>query len=341
MEKEKNITIYDIARVLNISASTVSRGLQNHPTVNIATREKIAETAKAMGFRINNIAKNLRQRSTRTIGIIIHELNSQFTTFVLAGIERVTTPAGYDLIIAHSSESYVKEVLNAHNLFDKRVDGLIATLAYDTDSLSHYDPFIAGKVPLVYFDRVEEEGEGVKIVIDNFKAGYDATTHLIQQGCTRIAHFGASLKRNVFGDRFRGYRQALAGHGLEFVEERVFINGQTEEAITEGTQTIVGMDPRPDGVFLANDFCAAVCIRAIKSAGLRVPQDIAVVGFNNDAISKLVEPAITTVNYPGLEMGEEAARQLLYLLENPHERPTKKIFIGSELIIRESSLRKG
>jgi LacI family transcriptional regulator len=342
MDPEKEVTIYDIARALNISPSTVSRGLKDHPTVNVATRAKIAETAKAMGFRINSIAKNLRQRSTRTIGVIVHELNSQFTTFVLAGIESVMTPAGYALIIAHSSESYAKEITNTQNLYDKRVDGVIAALAYDTESLTHFEPFIAKKIPVVFFDRVEESGQGIKIVIDNFRAGYDATAHLIQQGCARIAHFGASLKRNVFSDRLKGYRQALAGYGLDYMPERVFINSQTEEAIRSATRTMIGMDPRPDGVFLANDFCAAVCIRTIKEAGLRVPEDIAVVGFNNDVISKLMEPAITTINYPGLEMGEVAARQMLYLLENPEERPvSKKILIGSELIIRASSRRMG
>jgi len=342
MEQEKDITIYDIARVLNVSASTVSRGLKNHPTVNITTREKIAETAKAMGYRSNNFAQNLRKRYTKTIGIIIPELDSQFTTSVLAGIERITSVAGYDLIIGHSCESREKEAMNAQNLFEKRVDGLIAALAYDTDSLSHFSPFIVKRTPLVFFDRVEDAGPGVKIVIDNFKAGYDATAHLIQEGCTRIAHFSASMKRNVFSDRFKGYRQALSTYGLSYMPECTFVNDQTEEAIRSATDAILRMSPRPDGIFITNDFCAAVCIKAIKEAGLKVPKDIAIVGFNNDAISKLIDPAITTIDYPGLEMGEAAARQMLELLEHPPKQlSSKKILIGSELIIRESSRRNG
>jgi len=339
MQQEKDITIYDIARVLNISASTVSRGLKNHHTVSIVTREKIAKTAKAMGYRINNFAKNLRKPGTRTIGVMIPELDSQFTTSVLAGIEKITSMAGYDLIIGHSAESWEKEAMNAQNFFDKRVDGLIVALAYDTDSLDHFTPFITKKIPLVFFDRVEDAGQGVIIVIDNFKAGYEATAHLIQEGCTRIAHFTANLKRNVFSDRFKGYQQALATYGLFYTPEWTFINDQTEEVIRAVTHTLLDSSPRPDGIFIANDFCAAVCIKTIKEAGLKVPEDIAIVGFNNDAIGKLMDPTITTIDYPGLEMGETAARQMLDLLEHPPKRVVrKKILIGSELIIRESSL---
>src|SRR5215469_9422172 len=142
MIPKKDITIYDIARVLNLSPATVSRGLKDHPAINIKTRKKITEMAKEMGYRSNNFASNLRRQKTNTIGIIVHELNSNFITSVLAGVEKVTTSAGYDLIIAHSSESFAKEAANAKNLFHKRVDGLIASLSFDTKNTNHFKPFI-------------------------------------------------------------------------------------------------------------------------------------------------------------------------------------------------------
>jgi LacI family transcriptional regulator len=341
MAQERDITIYDIAKMLDISPSTVSRGLKNHPTVSIRTRKKIVDIAKQMGYRSNNFARNLRKQHTRTIGLIIHELHSEFTISVLAGIEKITTAANYDLIIGHSSESSVKEAANVHNLFNKRVDGLIASLAFDTDNLLHFEPFFRKKIPIVFFDRVEDTNYGIRIVIDNFKAGYDATAHLIQQGCTRIAHSTANLKRNVYADRLNGYKQALANFDLPYNPAWTFINDQSEAAIKQVVHEMVRQNPRPDGIFVTNDFCAAVCIQTLKELGLRIPEDIAVVGFNNDVISSLVEPKITTINYPGIEMGELAGRHLIELLKDPSlPNIPKKVVINSELIIRESSRKK-
>ena len=154
MKPKKEITIYDIARRLSLSSATVSRALQDHPAINKNTRKKIQQTAKDLGYRHNTFASSLRKQKTNTIGVIVHELNSNFITSVLAGIEKVTTEAGYDLIIAHSSESYTKEAANALNLFHKRVDGLIASLAFDTRDLDHYEVYKEKGIPVIFFDRV-------------------------------------------------------------------------------------------------------------------------------------------------------------------------------------------
>src|SRR6185295_13372889 len=150
-----------------------SRGLKDHPAINIKTRKKITDMAKEMGYRSNNFASNLRRQKTNTIGIIVHELKSQFISSVLAGIEKITAEAGYDLIIGHSSEAYRKEAANAHNLFHKRVDGLIASLAFDTKDMDHFEPFVQKNIPVVFFDRVDEQSYGTRVTIDNVKAGYD------------------------------------------------------------------------------------------------------------------------------------------------------------------------
>src|SRR6185503_19149636 len=160
---------------LNISIATVSRGLNDDPVVSKKTRKKIFDLAEELGYRSNHFARNLRQQQTNTIGIIVHELNSNFITSVLAGVEKVTAEAGYDLIIAHSSESFTKEAANALNLFHKRVDGLIASLAFDTEGLDHYKSFEEKGIPVIFFDRVEEKSESTKVIIDNYKCGYQAT----------------------------------------------------------------------------------------------------------------------------------------------------------------------
>lgn len=341
MKQEKDVTIYDIARQLNVSAATVSRALQDHKTVNKHTKKKIFELASQLGYRTNNFASNLRNQRTRTIGVIIHELNSNFITSVLAGIERITTAAKYDLIIGHSSETYAKEIANAHNLFHKRVDGLIVSLAYDTTDLSHFDPFIKKNIPVIFFDRVDERSQGTRVVIDNYSAGYQATRHLIEQGCKRIAHVTASLKRNVYADRLKGYQAALEESHIAFDDSMLFVTDLSEEAALKTAEQVMKMSPLPDGIFITNDFCAAIMMQAFKDNGIKVPEDIAVVGFNNDVISKIVTPKLTTIDYPGIEMGEIVAKNLIDHLQGiTTGNQFDTVFIKSELIIRESSMRK-
>ena len=341
MTGKKDITIYDIAKVLGLSPATVSRGLKDHPAINSKTRKRIMDMAREMGYRSNSFASNLRMQKTHTIGIIIHELKSQFISSVLAGIEKVTTEAGYDLIIGHSSETWRKEAANAHNLFHKRVDGLIASLAFDTKEMDHFDPYVQKGIPIVFFDRVEEFTYGTRVVIDNVKAGYEATAHLAAQGCRRIVHITANLGRNVYAGRLKGYQQALADYGLQYDPNLLLVNDLGEAAALRAAKQVMAMDQRPDGAFITNDFFAAVFLQTLKENGIRVPEDMAIVGFNNDAISKIIHPKLTTINYPGEEMGEQAARSLLEQLSGQSSaRTPDTIIIRSELIIRESSLHR-
>ncbi|MEO6134454.1 MAG: LacI family DNA-binding transcriptional regulator [Ginsengibacter sp.] len=341
MTTTKEVTIYDIAMALDISIATVSRALKNDPVVNEKTQKKVFETAEKMGYRTNHFARNLRNRNTRTIGMIVHELNSSFITSVLAGVEKVTTEAGYDLIIAHSSESHHKEVANAKNLFEKRVDGLIASLSFDTKNLDHFKSFKDKNVPIVFFDRVVQKGNNTVVIIDNERCGYDAAKHLIKQGCKRIAHITSSLNRNVYSGRYEGYLRALKAARIKADENLLIVNDLSENSAIESATKILKMKPMPDGIFITNDFVAAVCIRTFKEHGIRIPEDIAIVGFNNDAIAKLIEPSLTTINYPGIDVGETAARSLLNRLSgNKNIKSPKTIIIPSNLIIRKSSLKK-
>ncbi|HEX5155107.1 MAG TPA: LacI family DNA-binding transcriptional regulator [Parafilimonas sp.] len=341
MNKPKDVTIYDLARALKMSPSTVSRGLKDHPEINKNTKKKILQMARQMEYRSNTFASNLRRQSTHTIGVILHELHSYFIISVLAGIEKAASKAGYNLIIGHSSETAKLEAANADNLFNKRVDGLIASLAYDTENLSHFEQYKKKQIPVVFFDRVMEDQEGVKVIIDNYKNGYDATKHLIEQGCKNIAHITGSLKRNVYAERLRGYKEALENAGLKYRESYVLENDLTEEASVQAAHQVLKMKPLPDGIFITKDLCAAIVMHTLKDLGKRVPEDIAIVGFNNDEISRIVEPQLTTVNYPGITMGEIACIHLINHLGGISDiNLTQTIIIKSELIIRGSSLKK-
>lgn len=341
MKPKKEVTIYDIAHQLDLSSATVSRALQDNPAINKNTRKKVQETARELGYRHNTFASSLRKQKTNTIGVIVHELNSNFITSVLAGIEKITTEAGYDLIIAHSSESYKKEAANALNLFHKRVDGLIASLAFDTKGLDHFKPLEEKGIPIVFFDRVEEHSSTTKVIIDNYKCGYQATQHLIDQGCRRIVLVTANLKRNVYAQRHKGYMEALYDNGIDYAKDLVLIKDLSEQCGVEAAMQIIKMKPMPDGAFITNDFSAAVCMQTLKEYDIRIPEDIAIVGFNNDAISKIVEPQLTTIHYPGIDMGEIAARNLINHLRGVSNiNHTQTIVVRSDLIVRQSSLKK-
>jgi len=338
---KKEITIYDLAKELNLSAATISRALKNHHAINKNTKKRIIEKAEELGYRHNNFASNLRKQKTHTIGIIVHELNSNFITSVLAGIEKVTTAAKYDIIITHSSESYEKETANALNLFHKRVDGVIASLSFDTKDLDHFQVFASRGIPVIFFDRVEENSESTKVIIDNYKSGYQATQHLIEQGCKKIVMVTANLNRNVYAQRFKGYKDALFDNNIAFDENRLLIKDLSERCGVEAAMQILKMDPLPDGAFITNDFSAAVCMQTLKDNGISIPGDIAIVGFNNDAISKIVEPQLTTINYPGIDIGEIAATNLINHLKGVSNiAQTNTIVVRSDLIIRKSSLKK-
>ncbi len=297
--------------------------------------------AREMGYRSNTFASNLRRQRTNTIGVIVPRLNSNFMSTVLAGMEKVANEAGYNLIITQSLESVTKEIANAHTMFSSRVDGLLVSLAYDTENGQHFEDFIKRGIPVLFFDRVLPHRYCTNIVIDNVKAGYEATVHLLEQGCRHIVHVTGNLKRNVYAGRLQGYRQALLAAGLAYEEEWVMETDLSQEAGIEAVRQLQRLSPAPDGLFVANDFCAVHCMGTLKAAGFRIPADIAVVGFNNDPVSRVIEPNLTTIHYPGQQMGETAARHLINHLNGLTSiDDTNTIILRSELVVRESSRKR-
>lgn len=342
MPQDREITIYDIAKHLGISAATVSRGLQNNPVINKNTRKRIIDTAKKLGYSSNTFASSLRTRHTNTIGVLVPRLNSYFMSSVLAGMEHTARKNGYNLIIAQSLEEAEKEKVNAATMFNKRVDGLLVSLSYDTTGIQHLEPFFARKIPVVFFDRVYQHEHSTSVAINNYEAAYAVTQHLIEQGCRRLMHLGGNVLRNVYKDRLDGFRQALKDHQLPFLAKHYLVSNLSEESGTQAARHILDLAgrERPDAVFSANDTAAVFCMLALKTAGLRIPEDIAFAGFNNDVISKVIEPNLTTVDYSGNTMGSTAVTHLInHLKGSPGLSPAKIITLRSDIIIRPSSLK--
>ena len=341
MKKKAEVTIYDISKALNISASTVSRGLNNNPQVRKELRKKIMHMAQEMGYQHNKFAANLRQKRTRTIGVIIPRIDSHFMSLVISGMEKVANNSGYQLLISQSEESASLEEANIRALFNSRVDGFLVSLSYETKNIDAFHNIFRKDIPIVFFDRVFECSNCVSVVIDNFKAGYEATKHLIDQGCRKIIHVGGSMNRNVYNDRFRGFRQALAENSLEFDDNSHIITDLMDSSGEVIIRRLLSRGSMPDGIFTANDTSAVSIVCELKKKGYRIPGDVAVVGFNDDPVSRIVEPNLTTVHYPGRAMGDVAASTMIRILEGTQFEKVNSIILSHELIIRQSSLKSG
>ncbi len=339
MNASRDVTIYDLAKALKLSPATVSRGLKNHPAVKKVTRVRILDMAKVMGYQRNQFARNLRVRHTNTIGVIVPRLDSYVMSAIISGMEKVAQARGYSLLISQSQESAEKEQSNVRTMFNSRVDGLLLSLSSNTEDLSHLDAFFQKRIPVILFDRVVRHPLSTSISIDNVRAGYDVTRHLIEQGCSRIVHIGGSIKRDVYSDRLEGYRAALQESGMIIDNSLVFHNELKEDDGINVARAILELDPMPDGIFASNDTTAAACIKILKENGLSIPGDIAVAGFNEDPVSRVIEPQLTTIHYPGLDMGELAARTMIDAIRGQHSASLNNLILRHQLVVRNSTLR--
>lgn len=334
----KKVTIYDLAQMLNVSPATVSRSLNDHPAISQKTKDKVLLVAKQSGYRANKFAANLSKQKSNTIGVIVPKLNSNFMSTVLSGIEKVANDIGYNLIISQSLESERKEIMNAKTLYDSGVDALLVSLAYETENYAHFTNFTDKKIPLLFFDRVCDLPNCPTILIDNKTAGFEATEHLIKQGCENILHISGNMKRNVYAERFQGYKNALDMHGLSYSEYNLLETDLDIYKVWEVVKHIQSSAKKIDGIFVSNDAFAVHCIKELKKVGYRIPEDIKIIGFNNDPVSEVVSPNLTTIDYPGYKMGILAGQSIFgHLNGSINIQSADQIIIKHKLIVREST----
>ncbi|MFZ5429058.1 MAG: LacI family DNA-binding transcriptional regulator [Bacteroidota bacterium] len=338
--KRTEATIHDIARALNISASTVSRALKDNPLISAATREKIRKTAEEMGYRPNVVASSLRTKRSNMIGIIVPYINRHFFSSVVSGVEEVAYKAGFAVTISQSNDSYQKEVQLARALYDSRVDGVIVSFAMDTHNFRHLSMFAESRIPLVFFDRITDEIDANRIVVDDFSGGRTATEHLIAQGCRNIAHVSGPLHLQIYDNRLKGYLAALSEAGLQPPPGGILHNRLTRADGEEAIRQLLTLKPLPDAIFCANDTTALSIILSLRNSPYKVPDDIAVVGFSNEPFSGLITPTITTISQPGYEMGCRSAELLIAEIKGEINAMQYQTYtMPTELIIRESSVR--
>jgi LacI family transcriptional regulator len=339
MQKKSEPTIHDIARELKISASTVSRALQNNPRISLKTREKIISMADGMGYHPNTLASNLRNKKSNTIGIVVPLINRNFFSAVISGVEEVAFKAGYTVVISQSNDLATKEIAIVRSMFANRVDGLIISIAMQPTNYEHLKIFRKKNIPLVFFDRIVPEIEANKIVVDDYMGGFRVTQHLIDQGYRRIGHMAGPQNLQTYSDRRKGYLDALAKNGIAFDPSLVVTNSLTSEDGVLAVQQLMGQTSPPDAIFCGNDTTALSSIIYLKERGIKVPQDVGIVGFSNEPFSRVVSPSISTIVQPAFTMGQKAAELILNQIEHK-ERAFRTLVLPTELEIRESSNRR-
>jgi len=335
--KAPQITIKDIARELGISPSTVSRALKNHPDINLDTKLHVHELAEKLHYRPNTIALSLRNRSTLTIGVIVPELVHHFFSTVMSGVEKVAHQEGYNVIICQSKESAEQELKSTQALFQSRVDGLLISVAKETENFDYFSEVIDNGVPIVFFDRIAPGLDADRVIVDDFQGAYNVVEHLIKGGCKRIAHLAAPQNLLIGRNRQFGYVDALRKHHLP-VEEGLMIQCDNRESAITETINLLSQPNPPDGIFAVNDLTASGVITAVRKMGLRIPEDVAIAGFSDGLIAQVTDPQLTTIEQHGYEIGEMAAQLLFQRIKNPDaikESVTK--LIRTHLVVRGST----
>ncbi|HWY47243.1 MAG TPA: LacI family DNA-binding transcriptional regulator [Bryobacteraceae bacterium] len=329
----------DIARDLGVSLMTVSKALRSHSDISEATKRRVLKRARELNYRPNWIARSLVTRRTYMVGLIIPDLMHSFFAEVAKGIARKFEPLGYQIVISNSDENPDAELREIQALLDRSVDGIIIAAAQPNVRGELFKTLQARKIPYVVIDRLPAGFEGHFVGGRDEEIGMMATEHLIEQGCRRIAHLRGPANSTGTG-RLRGYRSALAKHQLNAPADYI-VSGQHEDSTGyEGMRKLLGVAPRPDGVFCYNDPVAAGALKAMLEAGLRVPNEIAVIGAGNVHYSDLLRVPLSTIDQSSTLIGETAADLLVECIEAKKPVPARRILIPPRLIARESSRRK-
>ena len=336
--KFTQITIKDIAQKLNISPSTVSRALRNHPDIKPKTKELVVSLARELDYHPNSIAQSLQKKRTNTIGVIVPEIRHHFFSSVISGIEDVGYEAGFTIIVCQSNEDSKREEINIRALLSNRVAGLLISISQTTENDESFFMLQRRNIPFVFFDRVLKNFKTSKVIVDDFDGAFKAVEHLILSGYKRIAHLAGPQYISISNDRLQGYLFALQKYNIPFENELVIYGGFNEEDGIIGLQKLLRLNKLPDAIFAVNDPVAIGTFIQIKENGLKIPDDIALIGFSNNPIASLIDPPLTTIAQPMYEIGQTAAKLLIEQIENSKEPFEPKIeILKTQLIIRKST----
>lgn len=309
--KAQTITIYDIAKALNISTSTVSRALNDHPKINKRTKELVKQTAERLGYRPNFLAQHLRTKKSHTIGVIVPEIVHNFFSFVIDGIEDVAYKSGYRVLICKSDEKYEREMVNAQALISSKVDGIVVSLATETQNFDHLRAIMKQGVPLVLCDRVTHDLDCSKVVIDDFDSAMHAVDFLANKGYKQIAHIGGPSHLCISQERLRGFKAGLAKRKLPFVPQYLYQDMMCKEYGARATRQLLHLPQPPDAILAVSNPVMKGVLSAIQEMNPAVFEKIGLIGYASDPEAYPINITISTIVQPAFEMGREAARLLI------------------------------
>ncbi|PKA97751.1 LacI family transcriptional regulator [Flavobacteriaceae bacterium MAR_2009_75] len=331
-------TLKDIAAELNVSISTVSRALQGNSRISKKTRDKVLELAREYNYFQTRHVDPFLAKKINAVGVIVPSIKYHLYAMAISGIESVLQKHDMQIIICQSNESFERERILVKELKDMGVAGLIVSLAGETKEFDHFLELRKAKVPLVFFNRLCDEVDSDKVIIDNFKAAYDATRHLIEVGCQKIGFIGGPNILQISNTRLLGYKKALVDEGVSINEKFIENSDFSREGNLNAARKLLYSPEHPDGILAFSDQVAIGVMLAAKERGLKMPEELAIIGINNEPVGELLEPSMTSIDQPGYEMGVESAKLIIDRIENFDKKITRKV-LKSSIVIRNSTNR--
>jgi LacI family transcriptional regulator len=340
LANKKRTTLKDIANVLNISTAAVSKAMHNDSRISAKTKEEVKRIAKELNYQPNHLASALRKGKSNLVGVIVPRTNSNFFSSVIQNMEEVLNKEGYNTIITQSNESFKKECDNIDTLLFTQVDGIIASMANETVDLSYYEKIKSNGIPLILFDRGENDLNVDYVGIDDYDSSQMIVEHLISKGCERIAHIGGYRRTRIFNNRIRGYLDAIKKYNLPHEDYFLVESSLDLEDGRIKMEELLALDNPPDAVYVASDYAALGALQVLNEQNIKVPEDMCLVGFGNEPFTSLVTPSISSVNQHSKQIGRIAAETFLKRINTENWKPKlDKNILKSELIIRHSSNR--
>lgn len=336
------VTITDIAKELKVTPATVSRALSNHPGISFKTKEAVQKTASRLNYKKNSIASSLQSGKTNVIGVIIPSAEINFFGSVVHGIESIANLNGYNVLIYQSNENMEHEANGIETFLSARVDGILASIAKNTVDFAHFLDVKARNIPLVFFDRTNDDLGIPSVVIDDYRGAFLATEHLIRQGYKRIAHITASQHISIWNTRLKGYMAALAANNIPFDASLIYVGNISIESGKEAVKYFFEKPNPPDAIFAVEDFTALGALKELKERNIKIPDEVGLIGFANEHFGEHITPALSTIDQQTVLMGKESIKLLLELISGKENNKPKhrKIILEPIPIFRKSSMKK-
>lgn len=335
----RNINIKELAKVLNLSTSTVSRAFRDNSDISKETKDKILAAAKEHNYQPNHYASNLREQRSKTIAVIVPELGNNFFSQAIHGIERIARGKGYHILIYATDDDYEKEVSFIRHLHNGRADGIIMSVSGEANDHTYLNELNQQRLPLVFFDRVYEDIITPRVITNDYDSSFSATQHLIKQGCKRIAYLVINKNLSIGKTRMQGYLDALTKYGIPF-DDHLIVDCTNSYKQNNVILKDMFKKLKPDGVFTSVERLAFATYYACYDMNISIPGEVKVVGFSSLQIAPLLNPSLTTVTQPSTQIGVEAASLLFKMLESPElVNSSETVVLDSKLIKRNSTAK--